>query len=134
MLAVGMIAAEAAGPYDGTWQFQAPAGTAVANITDPAGCEPVKFQVQVKDSKITGSLARDLVGRGRVENSEGKGATPITGKVEPDGAIISQWQDYTATGKLEGSKGSLRWNGPCGLRTATGERIGAASGSSTAPK
>jgi hypothetical protein len=120
-----------AGPYDGTWQVSAaPAGN--TSTSDVASCDGVQFQFQVKDSQIQGSLARAAYGGNRVTQT-GRGQTPVSGTVQPDGTINAQWQSYKATGKLTGDKAELRWKGQCGPRVATGGRVApeGAAGSST---
>jgi len=121
----------AAGPYDGTWQVDAaPAGN--SSTSDVASCDGVRLQFQVKDSQIQGSLARAVYGGNRVTQT-GRGQTPISGTVQPDGTLNAQWQGYKATGKLAGDKAELRWKGQCGPRVATGGRVPSqgAAGSST---
>jgi hypothetical protein len=128
-----MFPAHAAGPYDGTWQVDAaPAGNSGTNTTGSAQCEGIRVQFQVKDSQVQGSLARSPYGGNRVTQT-GRGATPITGTVQPDGTINAQWQGNKATGKLTtDNKAELRWKGQCGPRVATGGRVDAgAAGSST---
>ena len=129
-LAVPIIPAHTAGPYDGTWQFSAPpAGN--SSTSDVAACDGVQLQVQVKDNQIQGTLARAAYGGARVTQT-GPGQTPITGTVQPDGTLNAQWQSYQITGKLAGDKGELRWSGQCGTRVAAGGRMAPeAAGSST---
>ncbi len=131
MIALPILPAVAAGPYDGSWYVDAaPAGN--ASTSDVASCDGVRLQFQVKDNQIQGSLARAAYGGNRVTQT-GPGLTPITGTVQPDGTINAQWQGYKATGKLTGDKAELRWKGQCGPRVATGERMASegAAGSST---
>ena len=116
------------GPYDGTWQFDAPdAGTGSSSISDVSACEAVRLQFQVINNQIQGSLGRSPYGGRRVTQS-GPGTTPVSGTVQPDGTINAQWQDYRATGTLTGDKPELRWRGPCGPRVATGSRIASTQG------
>ena len=123
MIALPMLPSLAAGPYDGTWQVDAaPAGNSGTNTTGSAQCEGIRVQFQVKDSQVQGSLARSPYGGNRVTQT-GRGATPITGTVQPDGTINAQWQGNKATGKLTGDKAELRWKGQCGPRVATGSRV-----------
>lgn len=129
-----MFPSLAAGPYDGTWQVDAaPAGNSGTNTTGSAQCEGIRVQFQVKDNQVQGSLARSPYGGNRVSQT-GRGATPITGTVQPDGTINAQWQGNKATGKLTAdNKAELRWKGQCGPRVATGTRVASdgAAGSST---
>jgi hypothetical protein len=122
----------AAGPYDGTWQVDAaPAGGGGTNTTSRSDCEGLRLQFQVKDSQVKGSMARSVYGSGVTQG--GRGATPVTGTVQPDGTFNAQWQSYKATGKLTGDKAEMSWKGQCGPRVATGGRVASegAAGSST---
>jgi hypothetical protein len=131
MLAMPMVPALAAGPYDGTWQVDAGPAGAGTSVSDVASCEAVRLQFQVKDNQIHGQLGRSPYGGGRVTQS-GRGTTPVTGTVAPDGTLNAQWQSYKATGKLTGDKAELNWKGSCGPRVATGGRISSdTTGSST---
>lgn len=132
MIAVPTPAALAAGPYDGTWQVDAaPAGNPGTNTTGRDQCEGLRLQFQVKDSQVQGSMARSAYGSG--VSQSGRGATPVTGTVQPDGTLNAQWQNFKATGKLAGDKAELHWKGQCGPRVATGGRIASEgmAGSST---
>lgn len=123
----------AAGPYDGSWQVDAaPAGNPGTNTTGTSDCEAIRLHFQVKDNQVIGSLARSPYGGNRVSES-GRGATPVSGTVQPDGSFNAQWQSYKATGKFTGDKAEMRWKGTCGPRVATGGRIASegAAGSST---
>jgi hypothetical protein len=133
MIASLMPSVLAAGPYDGTWQVDAaPAGNPGTNTTGNAQCEAQRLRFQIKDNQVQGSLARSPYGGNRVTEG-GRGATPVTGTVHPDGTLNAQWQSYKATGKLTGDKAELRWKGACGPRVATGGRVASegAAGSST---
>ncbi len=120
-------AANVPGPYDGTWQVEAPAaGGGAASISDVSSCDGVRLQFEVKNSQIHGMLGRSPYGGG--VKTSGPGLSPITGTVSPDGAINAQWQKYRATGQLTGDKAEVRWRGVCGPRVATGGRVGSAEG------
>jgi len=121
-LAVPMLPADAAGPYDGDWYVDAAPAAQTSSSDVPAGCDAVRVPFQVTDNKITGSLQRAPYGTGRVEQGSGSSAAPITGTVQPDGTISAAWENYRATGKLTGNQAELRWNGECGPRVATGGR------------
>ncbi len=121
-LAVPMLPANGAGPYDGSWYVDAAPAAQTSSSDVPAGCDAVRIPFQVTDNKITGSLQRAPYGTGRVEQGSGSGATPFTGTVQPDGTLTAQWQNYKATGKLTGDRAELRWKGECGPRVATGGR------------
>jgi len=127
-LAVPRLAG-AAGPYDGTWQVDAaPAGGAGAATEGPSGCEGLRLQFDVKDNQVIGSMRRSPYGGGRVEQSTGRGSSPVSGTVAPDGTFNAQWENYRATGKLSGNKAELHWSGTCGPRTAMGGRVSSTEG------
>ncbi len=131
MLALPGSAVLAAGPYDGTWQVDAaPAGNPGTNTTGRSQCEALRLRFQVKDNQIQGSMARSPYGGGRVTEG-GRGATPVTGTVQPDGTLNARWQSFRATGKLTGDKAELRWTGQCGPRVATGGRVASEGSGST---
>lgn len=125
-----MLSAQAAGPYDGTWLFEAPpvAGGS-GDPYDLNSCAGVRFQVDIKDSQVVGNLRMapyaggSDVG-GNVTSSPGRGSSPIQGAVQPDGTVNAQWQSFKATGKLAGNNAQLNWRGACGPRTATGQKVG----------
>src|SRR5258708_7959599 len=117
-LAVPMLPANGAGPYDGSWYVDAAPAAQTSSSDVPAGCDAVRIPFQVTDNKITGSLQRAPYGTGRVEQGSGSGATPFTGTVQLDGTLTAQWQNYKATG----DRAELRWKGECGPRVATGGR------------
>lgn len=117
-----IVAAHAAGQYDGNWFVDAPAAQNAGTSERSSGCEPVRIPFTVKDNKISGSLQRAPYGTGRVESGTGKNATPFTGTVGPDGSITASWQSYKATGKLSGNTAQIKWRGECGERVATGGR------------
>ena len=120
-------AANVPGPYDGTWQVDAPEAGGGTSISDVGACEPVRLRFDVKNNQLQGMLGRSPYGGTRVTQS-GPGTTPISGTVQPDGTINAQWQEYQATGKLTGDKAELRWKGACGSRVATGGRVASTEG------
>lgn len=110
------------GPFDGSWEVDAPTVGSGTSTVGRQQCEGVRLRFDVKNSQIVGNLARSPYGQNRV-TSTGAGATPISGTVQPDGTFTSKWQDYTATGKLgTDNKAEMRWTGVCGPRTALGGR------------
>jgi len=121
-LALPLLPAQAAGPYDGNWYVDAAPAAQTSSSDVPAGCDAVRLPFQVTDNKITGSLQRAPYGTGRVEQGSGSSAAPITGTVGPDGTFTAQWESYHATGKLSSDKAEMSWKGECGPRTATGGR------------
>ena len=127
VVALPALSIHAAGPYDGTWQVDAaPAGGSGTNTTGRSDCEALRLQFQVKDSQVQGSMARSPVGR--VTQSEGRGSSPVTGTVKPDGTFDAQWASFKATGKFNGDKAEMRWSGQCGPRVATGGRVASSEG------
>lgn len=127
MLLAVPLSAAAAGPYDGTWQVEAPATQQRAS-PQPSGCEALRFRFSVKDNQIQGSLARTPHAPSRVTESEGRGSAPVVGSVQPDGTVKATWKDYNVTGKLSGDKAELRWSGACGPRVAMGTRVASTEG------
>ena len=129
VLALPMLPAHAAGPYDGTWLFEAPpvAGGS-GDPYDLNSCAGVRFQVDVKDSQVVGNLrmapyAGGSDTSGGVTSSPGRGSSPIQGTVQPDGTVNAQWQSFKAAGHLAGNP-QLTWRGQCGPRTAVGQKVG----------
>jgi len=127
-IALSAVSVQAAGPYDGTWQVEAAAAGIRDSATGRPRCEGLRLRFEVKDNQIQGSLARSPQGRGRVTQT-GRGATPVTGTVQPDGTVHARWQNFTITGKLTGDKAELRWTGQCGPRLAMGGRTEPTEGS-----
>jgi hypothetical protein len=127
-VALSAVSVHAAGPYDGTWQVEAAAAGTRNATTGRARCEGLRLQFEVKDNQLQCSLARSPRGSGRVTQS-GRGATPITGTVQPDGTVNARWESYQITGKLTGGKAELHWNGQCGPRVAMGGRTAPTEGS-----
>ena len=121
-LALPMLPAQAAGPYDGTWYVDAPSAQNAGTSERSSGCEPVRLPFKVVDNQISGSLQRAPYGTGRVEGGSGSSAAPITGTVQPDGTFTAQWESYRGNGKLSGNTAELSWKGECGARMATGGR------------
>jgi hypothetical protein len=122
--------ASAAGPYDGTWYVDAAqaGGQGAAEGGARSGCEPVRLMFQVEDNKIIGSMRRSAYGGGRVEQSTGRGSSPVSGTVAPDGTFNAQWEKYAANGKFTANKVEMKWKGTCGPRTAMGGRASATEG------
>ena len=136
LTALSALPAVAAGPYDGNYTIVAgPAGNRGTNTTGEEECEGIQLTFKVVDNQLVGSLARQPYGGNRV-TSGGRGATPISGTVQPDGSFTAKWQSYNATGKLsQDGKAEMRWSGQCGARVAEGGRGPAENvGSSTPSK
>jgi hypothetical protein len=126
LLATSMVGAHAAGPHDGTWVVEAPAVQGSGGYVGGTACAAVRIQFQVKDGQVQGNLRLRPSGASgtSVDQSPGRGSTPIQGSVQPDGTMTAKWQSFHATGTLAGDKAQLTWRGQCGPRVATGERIG----------
>lgn len=120
-LTVHAGSAKAAGPYDGTWQLDAPAagGTVSARSTCPA----VRLRFQVADNKLSGRFEREGSEGSSVETATGNRGAPMTGTVSPDGTVNAQWEAVKATGKASGNQMKMSWNGSCGPRTGTATRV-----------
>lgn len=122
--------AGAAGQYDGTWQVDAAQAGGAGTATDsPSGCEGLRLQFDIVDNKVVGSMRRSPYGANRVEQSTGRGSSPVSGTVAPDGTFNAQWEKIQATGKFTGDKVQMQWKGSCGVRTAQGARISTTQGS-----
>jgi hypothetical protein len=121
-LAMPTIPTQAAGSFDGQWYVDAEAAGQVSSSDATSGCEAVRIPFQVADNRVTGSLQRAPYGTGRVEAGTGSRASPVTGTVQPDGALSVSWESYHANGKLSGDKAEIMWKGECGPRVATGGR------------
>ena len=134
VVATPLVAANAAGQYDGNWFVDAPSAQNAGTTERSSGCEPVRIPFTVSDNKISGSLQRSSYGTGRVESGTGKNAAPITGTVAPDGTVNAQWGSYKATGKLSGDTAQIKWRGECGERVATGGRATSTTGSGSTTK
>jgi hypothetical protein len=133
-LALSWLSANAAGPFDGTWQVDSGGfGTPTAEAMKGTSCQPETLRFEAKDNQIQGSLARVPGSPSRVESNEGRRSSPISGTVSADGTVTARWEGYTATGKITGDKVELHWKASCGPRVAMGSRIGTAaeSGSTT---
>lgn len=123
LLMISVMPTVAAGPYDGTWEVEAPNAKGVANPLNPIGCDPVDLHIQVSDNQVHGNIARRTAGREKVENSGSSGA-PLTGKVQSDGTVNARWQNILVVGKLSGNTGEVHWQSPnCGARKANLRRV-----------
>jgi|SRR5690348_8643267 len=130
------LPAVAAGPYDGSYTVIAQeAGSGGTNTTGRAECEGVQLQFKVVNNQLVGELMRSPYSPGRVTSGPGRGATPISGTVQPDGSFNASWESFHATGHLtKDGKAELSWRGQCGPRVAQGGRTPSENvGSSTAP-
>ncbi len=118
------------GKFDGTWQVES-AGIALnPSSTTPSGCGSLQVKFDVKDSQISGGLQRNPYERS-VENSEGRRSAPVTGTVQPDGAVSMFWERYVVTGNMAGDRVHLQWKSECGPREASGVRVASEGAGST---
>lgn len=121
----GVSLALAAGPFDGSWVLDVPAGRLKpGDYTSSASCPALRLPVQIRDSKVTGELTRmpNTVGTPLIEPGGGRGSAPVTGTVQPDGTVVAQWENYHAAGKLAGDGGQVTVQGECGPRIAKATR------------
>lgn len=136
-LALPALPAYAAGSYDGTWVFEAPAVKGGGANYDLEECNPVRFEAQIVDNKVVGQLRSVIYPQSGPNVQSAKpgerGASPIQGSVAPDGNLTATWQSYRVTGQLTGDKGELNWKGQCGPRVAEGTRTAPATAGSTVP-
>jgi hypothetical protein len=115
--------ASAAGAFDGTWVIDIPSSPTAGNPSTPP-CPALRLQARIVDSRVTGSLERVASGTpNTVEPGSSRAASPITGMVQPDGALAAEWEGYRATGKLSGDTGQITVQGQCGPRSATASRV-----------
>jgi hypothetical protein len=111
----------AAGPFDGTWQLDAP-GAGGSSPEAGSKCPAVRLRFEVKDNQVVGRFERSPDLR-HVETGEGHEGTPVTGSVGPDGTLTTKWEGINASGKLAGNAGQLKWIGDCGPRVGTLARV-----------
>ena len=122
-LAAGVLPAQAAGSYDGSWYVDAPATGQDQPTQEVSGCEALRIDFTVKDNRVSGSLQHRRYGEG-LEPGNGGHAAPLIGTVQADGTLTAEWDTRRFTGKLAGDKAELQWSGECGARVATGRRAG----------
>ena len=116
-------AAGVPGPYDGTWEVDAPAAGSGTTVAGFQACAPLRLRFDVKNSQIIGSIGRATSGVGVQVSQTGADQTPMSGTVAADGTFTSTWENYTANGKLGAdNKAEMHWTGTCGPRTALGGR------------
>jgi hypothetical protein len=116
-------AAFAAGPFDGKWVVDFPASGFI-EATGGQVCPALRLPIDIKDGHVFASLTRMPSVNGiMIETEDGPQSTPVTGTVQPDGAVQANWQSYDVTGKLDGDSGKVSVRGECGLRTGQAIRI-----------
>jgi hypothetical protein len=115
--------AYAAGPYDGTWVIDIPAGLARGNLST-ALCPALRLEAKIIDNQVNASLERVPSGTAEtIENGTARTAAPLTGTVQPDGTVTADWQGYKSAGTLSGDTGTITVQGECGPRDATATRV-----------
>ncbi len=123
-LAVCVLPAHAAGPYDGSWYVDAPATGHDQPTQEYSGCEALRISFTVADNRVSGSLQDNIYGEGLEPADGGPSSAPLVGTVRADGTLTAEWQTRRFTGRLSGDKAELSWSGECGARVATGGRAG----------
>jgi hypothetical protein len=118
-----MAMAQTPGPFDGTWSIEMPAaGTAYQ--TSAATCPALQMNVEIKDSKVIGSLERAPTTALVVKPGEGPASAPVTGVVRANGDVTARWMNYHASGMLSGDSGKITVKGDqCGLRDGIVKRV-----------
>jgi outer membrane protein OmpA-like peptidoglycan-associated protein len=121
--AVPTAPAQAAGPYDGIWIIDVQASNIGGEGTVPV-CPALRLAMRITDNQVTGNFARIAGPEDNVlENGRGN-VSLVTGHVQPDGTIATQWQNFHATGRLIGDNGKLTMQSECGPMQATSLRMG----------
>lgn len=122
MLAGAALPADAAGSYDGVWIVDFPAEPPSAGSNEST-CPALRLRADIKDSRISGSLARIFPGN-VVENYRGYAASPVTGLVHPDGSVEAYWLGWIVKGQITGDRAVLTLLfGQCGPRHMTAVRV-----------
>jgi outer membrane protein OmpA-like peptidoglycan-associated protein len=121
--AVPMAPAQAAGAFDGLWIIDVQASNIGGEGTVPV-CPALRLGMRITDNQVTGNFARIAGPEDNVvENGRGN-VSRVTGQVQPDGSIATQWQNFHARGQLIGSSGKLMMQSECGPLQATSQRLG----------
>ena len=124
LLLAGLVGrpAQAAGPFDGNWELDAPsAGGSSAEGGDK--CPALRLRFEIKDGRVQGRFERSFQ-QTDVETAEGREGSAFTGRVQPDGSLTTEWESIPASGKITGDTGELKWVGGCGPRVGKLSRIG----------
>ena len=118
--AVSVPHAFANGPYDGTWVINIP--RTVLAPEAGASCPAVSIRIEIKDSKVSGSLQQG--GAGEIQTgSSNRTAAPVKGSVSSSGWLNAEWQGYKASGQLRGNTGRLTVQRTCGKVGAGASRV-----------
>lgn len=121
-----ILAAHAAGPYDGRWVVDFPAVNTNLSTGANPGCASLRLVIDIKDNQLNASLARSVTAAGGgqiVQNATGPGARPVIGSVKADGTVSATWENFPATGKLSGDQGEILVKGECGPRLGKAVRV-----------
>jgi hypothetical protein len=114
--------AHAAGPFDGTWELNAPgAGGGGPEVGNK--CPALRLRFEIKDGQVEGRFGRSPDLR-EVGTAEGREGSAFVGSVGPDGTLTTRWEGIDGSGKLAGNTGQLKWKGACGPRAGTLTRVG----------
>lgn len=112
--------ASAGEPYDGTWVINIP--RTVLAPEAGASCPAVSIRIEIKDSKVSGSLQQG--GAGEIQTgSSNRTAAPVKGSVSSSGWLNAEWQGYKASGQLRGNTGRLTVQRTCGKVGAGASRV-----------
>jgi hypothetical protein len=111
----------AAGPFDGTWQLDAP-GAGGSSPEAGSKCPALRLRFAIKDGQVQGRFERSPDLR-HVETGEGHEGSAFTGSVGADGTLSTNWEGIKGSGKLAGNAGQLKWTGDCGPRVGTLARV-----------
>ena len=101
-----LLAAHAAGPFDGTWQVGSGGlGTPTAQAMEGTDCTPEVLKFEVRDNQVEGGLASVPSDPNRVENSQGPRSAPSHGN-RPGGRYaerpVGKLHDYRQTHRRPG--------------------------------
>jgi len=114
--------ANAAGPYDGTWQLDSPA--AGGTVEARGSCQALRLRFEIANNQVSGRFERDTTEGSSVQTAPGNRGEPVTGTISPDGTVNTQWESVHATGKVVSpNQMQLSWNGECGPRSGTATKI-----------
>jgi hypothetical protein len=108
-------------PYDGIWEISIPR-TVLGTPESGASCPAVTIRIEIRGSKISGSLQQG--GTGAIQTgSSNRTAAPVTGGVSSSGWLSAQWMGYKASGQLRGNNGRLTVQRTCGKVGASASRV-----------
>jgi hypothetical protein len=110
--------------FNGQWVVDVPSSPVIAGESESV-CPALRLPVRIEQGQLRAELAPAPVMTGGlvIEKSEGPDAAPLTGEVAPDGTLNAQWQNFHATGRLDGDTGLITVQTECGPATATAVRV-----------